>query len=92
MLYREEASRQRGVRTQNLLPSGSARTVFFLVLFALACRCVVGPRVEIGLPKWLEIVLTKLGLKSTWTTIKRRGESQSGRHARSALDTSGRKL
>ena len=64
----------------------------FLVLFALACGCVVGPRVDIGLPKWLEIVLTKLGLTNTWTTIKRRGQSQSGRHARGTLDTSGRQL
>ena len=64
----------------------------FLVLFALACGCVIGPRVEIGLPEWLGIALSKLGLKSTWAIIKRRGESPSGRHARGALETSGSKL
>ena len=47
----------------------------FLVRFALACGCVIGPRVEIGLPEWLGIALSKLGLKSTWAIIKRRGES-----------------
>lgn len=64
----------------------------FLVLFALACGCVVGPRVEIGLPKWLGIALSKLGLQSTWIIIKRRGQSRSGRHARGALETNGSKV
>ena len=64
----------------------------FLALFALACGCVIGPRVEIGLPEWLGTALGKLGLKSTWTIIKRRGESRSGRHARGALETGGSEL
>jgi hypothetical protein len=61
----------------------------FLASFALACGCVIGPRVEIGLPRWLETVLKSIGLKGIWAGIRRRGETRLGRHAREAFQANG---
>jgi hypothetical protein len=60
-----------------------------LASFALTCGCVIGPRVEIGLPKWLGTLLKKIGLENLWTWIERRGEARSGRHARRAGQADG---
>ncbi len=51
---------------------GSIAGAVILAVFALACGCVIGPRVNIGLPGWLKRVLYWLGWARTWNIIEQR--------------------
>lgn len=63
-----------------------------LALFALACGCVVGPRVQIGLPEWLQKLLGRLNLNGLWKALEQRAKwmpeaetvMSNGRHVREA--------
>jgi hypothetical protein len=48
----------------------------FLTLFALACGCVIGPRVEIGLPPSAGKALQAVGLRRLWIYAERRARSR----------------